>query len=175
MDLTNQHRIPDAWYWGRIADHTRSESTNSSAVTRGNGNKHLPESERSQIGHHPGSPCSQESQDAFGPIKVSLWASEQVWNPHQHPKERQHERHHAHRKPCPAIDENGNCRECKRDRRKNRPKHLAGRNPLWNQVSCLTQKECLPQRKGNGTDAESKSRQAAEYHRPGSIRLARSV
>ena len=106
---------------------------------------------------------------------MRLWVSDQVGNPHQHAKDGQHKRHQTHRKPRRAIDENGNCRECKRDRRKDRPKHLAGRNPLWDQVSCITKKECLPQSKGNGTDAESKARQTAEYYRPGSICLGRTV
>lgn len=38
---------------------------------------------------------------------------------------------------APAIDENGNRRECKRDRREDCAKHLVGRNLLWNQVSSL--------------------------------------
>ena len=40
------------------------------------------ESEGPQFSHHPGSPCSQESQDAFGPIEMCLWVSDQVRNPH---------------------------------------------------------------------------------------------
>ena len=134
-----------------------------------------PKSERLQISHHPGSPSNKESQGAFGPVEMRFWVSDQVRNPNQDAKECQHERHQTHRKSCLAIDENGNPRECKRDRRKDRPKHLAGWNPLWNQVSCLTKKEHLTQRKGNRTDAESKARQSAEHYRPGGIRLSRSV
>ncbi len=93
---------------------------------------------------------------------MRLWVRDQLRNPHQHAKDGQHKRHQTYRKPRPSIDENGNCSERKRDRRKDRPKHLVGRNPLWNQVSCLTKKECLTQRKGNGTDAEPKARQSAE-------------
>jgi hypothetical protein len=90
-----------------------------------------------QISHRPGSPCNKESQDAFGPVEMRLRVSDQVRNPNHYAKECQHERHQAHRKPRLAIHENGNCCESKRDRRKDRPKHLVGRNPRWNQVSCF--------------------------------------
>ena len=93
---------------------------------------------------------------------MRLRVSDQARHPNHYAKDCQHERHQAHRKPRLSIDENGNCCGCKRDRRKDRPKHLVGRNPLWNQVRCLTKKECLTQRKGNGTDAEPKARQSAE-------------
>jgi len=69
--------------------------------------KHRPKSERSQISHHPGGPCNQESQHALGPIEMRLWVSDQLRNPHQHAKDGQHKRHQTYRKPRPSIDENG--------------------------------------------------------------------
>ena len=106
---------------------------------------------------------------------MRLWAREQARNPNQHEKECQHERHQTYRKPCLAIDQNGNRRECKRDGREYRPKQLVGRNSLWNQVSRHTKVEHLTQRKRNGTDPESKARQSAEHYRPGCTRFSRGV
>jgi hypothetical protein len=42
-------------------------------------------------------------------------------------------------------------------------------------VSCITKKECLPQSKGNGTDAESKARHSAEQDRFCCIGFRRGV
>ena len=73
--------------------------------------------------------------------------SNQPRNPHQHTKERQHERHQACREPRLAIEENGKRRECKRDGREYRPKLLIGRNPPWNKVSRNPKIEYLAHRK----------------------------
>src|ERR1700739_912103 len=96
---------------------------------------------------------------------MRLWASDQVRNPNQHREEPEHQRHETCCKLCPSIDENGQRRQSKRDRREYGPKHLVGRNPLWNKVSRITKKECLPQSKGNGADAESQACHSAERDR----------
>ena len=95
-----------------------------------------PKSVRPQISHHPDGPCNEESQAEFGPVQMGFWVSDQARNPNQQTKECQHEGHQANRKPCLAIDENGNRRECKCDRRECRPKSPIWRNPLWNQAGC---------------------------------------
>lgn len=106
-----------------------------------------PKSERLQISHHPDRPCKEESQAEFGPVQMGFWVSDQARNPNQHSKERQHECHQAYRQPCLTIDENGNRRECKCDRREYRPKSPIYWNPLWNQVGGHTKIEYLTQRK----------------------------
>src|SRR5579872_2985396 len=106
---------------------------------------------------------------------MSLRVSDQAWNPNQHAKERQHEGHQANRKPCLAINKDGNRRESKCDRREYRPKRLTWRNPLWNQVGGRTKIEYLTQRKRNRADSDSKARHSAERYRPCYIRLGCSV
>src|ERR1700722_15011742 len=108
------------------------------AVARSSGAQTSSKSERPQISHHPGGPCNEESQAEFGPVQMGVWVSDQARNPNQHTKEHQHEGRQANCKPCLAIDENGNRRECKCDRREYRPKSLIWRNPLRNQVGCHT-------------------------------------
>lgn len=75
------------------------------------------------------------------------WMSDQERDPNQNAKKSQHDRHQTYGKQCLAIDENGKGRECKRNRGKYRPKHLARWNPLWNQASGLTKEKCLAQSK----------------------------
>ena len=99
--------------------------------------KTQPKSERPQVRHRPRSPCNKESQGAFGPVEMPFWTSDHVRNPNQYAKECQHERHQTHRQPCLAIDENGNRGDSKRDRCDYGPEHLVGRNPLWDQLSCV--------------------------------------
>lgn len=92
------------------------------------------------------------------------WVSDHTRDPNHYAKECQHESHQSHRKPRFEIDENGNCRKSKRDRRKDRPKHLVGWHPLWNQAGCLAKQECLTQRKGNRTDSKSKACQPGQRY-----------
>src|SRR5262245_2464781 len=75
---------------------------------------------------------------------MRLWVSDQVRNPNQHREEPQHERHETCCKLCLSIDENGQRCQGKSDGREYGPKHLVRRNPLWNQVSGITKKQCLP-------------------------------
>ncbi len=117
------------------------------SVARLRGAQTPPKSERLQITHHPDGPCNEESQAEFGPVQMGFWVSDQARNPNQRAKECQHEGHQAYRKPRLAIDENGNRRERKCDRREYRPKSLIWRNPLWNQISCHRKIEYLTQRK----------------------------
>src|SRR5580704_12127995 len=95
----------------------------------------LLESETLQLSTHPDGSGNEESQSEFGPVQMGFWVSDQPRNPNQHAKECQHEGHQAKGKPCLAIDQNGNRRECECDRREYRPKSLIRRNPLWNQIS----------------------------------------
>src|SRR5579863_3508162 len=98
-------------------------------------------------GYHPGRPCNEEGQAEFGPVRMRFRVSDQARHPNQQTKERQHEGHQTHRKPRVSIDENGNRRECKCDRREDRPKALIWRNPLGNQARCHREIEYLTQRK----------------------------
>jgi hypothetical protein len=130
-----------------FADHTRSNRETTLAVARLSEAQTLPKSERPQISYHPRGPCNKQVQAEFGSVQMCFWVSDQERNPNQHTKEYEHEGHQAYRKPCLPIGENGNRRECKRDRREYRPKHLIWRNPGWNQVSCQWKIEYLTQRK----------------------------
>jgi hypothetical protein len=88
-------------------------------------------------------------------------------NPDQYSEECQHKSDEAYRESCLAMDEYGNGGECEGDGGEDCPKHLAGRDPLWNQSGCIAKKERLTQRKGNRADAESNA-----ATRPNALALA---
>ena len=104
---------------------------------------------------------------------MRLWVGDHVRNPDQYSEEREHKSHEAYREPRMAMDEYGNGGECESDGSEDCPKHLAGRDPLWNQSGCIAKKERLAQRKGNRADAKSNARHAAERSGSCSVRLRR--